>query len=306
MKTKTLKSLFTGSCLLMVFYLSPLFAAERLLVESNFPSAELCKECHPKQYREWSVSSHAYSQMSPFMKALGGYFYGKYSGTTGSYCIRCHDPIGTALGFGMDDLIKDKERPLVSREGTTCIVCHRVNRKYGRVNGEFAIIPGPLSDPIYGPIDGIVQQEHKGMRVPPHTSTYFEAIKSSEMCVICHEVYTPDGFRFDETYSEWRNSPAAREGTTCQDCHMGRVQGVKKGYERGQIAHVEGLTFKERKLTDHTFAGPDYSIYPLTEFPIKRELWPEWTKEEGFDAWVKEIETKIADNIELSKKDRER
>jgi len=45
---------------------------EAVLLEAGhrFPSAATCKECHPKHYREWSVSPHAYSQMSPVFNAM--------------------------------------------------------------------------------------------------------------------------------------------------------------------------------------------------------------------------------------------
>ncbi len=36
-----------------------------LFAESRYPSAGTCGTCHPKQYKEWSVSQHAYSQLSP-------------------------------------------------------------------------------------------------------------------------------------------------------------------------------------------------------------------------------------------------
>ena len=37
----------------------------RLFKDSRFPVAAECATCHPEQYREWSVSQHAYAQMSP-------------------------------------------------------------------------------------------------------------------------------------------------------------------------------------------------------------------------------------------------
>jgi len=35
---------------------------EKLFQEKRFPSATTCKTCHPRQYRQWSVSQHAYAQ----------------------------------------------------------------------------------------------------------------------------------------------------------------------------------------------------------------------------------------------------
>ena len=40
-------------------------AHEELFAEAQYPSASTCGTCHPKHFREWSVSQHAYSQHSP-------------------------------------------------------------------------------------------------------------------------------------------------------------------------------------------------------------------------------------------------
>jgi len=46
------------------------------------------------------------------------------------------------------------ERSEVSREGVTCITCHRINEEYGRVNGERRVVPGEIFDPMSGAGDG--------------------------------------------------------------------------------------------------------------------------------------------------------
>jgi hypothetical protein len=35
------------------------------LADLQYPSARVCGECHPNQYEQWSVSSHAYASLSP-------------------------------------------------------------------------------------------------------------------------------------------------------------------------------------------------------------------------------------------------
>jgi len=88
-------------------------------------------------------------------------------------------------------------------------------------------------------------------------------------------VTSPNGVRLEEAFSEWQNSPAAKDRTTCQHCHMGPVQGIAIPNDcrpLGRAARVPGVAPKEmplRRLTDHTFAGPDYSLLPDTEFPYK-------------------------------------
>ena len=80
-----------------------------------------------------------------------------------------------------------------------------------------------------------------------------------------------NGFRLEEAFSEYRTSPAAARGETCQDCHMGKVQGVASGYEFGPAAVVGGVPTKSRKLANHFFAGPDYSVLPPGIFPHNAE-----------------------------------
>ena len=43
---------------------------EALFAEDRFPSATTCAPCHAEIYREWSVSSHAYAQLSPVFNAM--------------------------------------------------------------------------------------------------------------------------------------------------------------------------------------------------------------------------------------------
>ena len=79
----------------------------------------------------------------------------------------------------------------------------------------------------------------------------------------------------EEAFSEWGNSPAAKAGIRCHDCHMGPVQGVpiaENDRPWGRAAIVSGVSPERiplRPLSDHTFAGPDYSLLPDTEFPHK-------------------------------------
>ena len=64
-------------------------AHEKVLLGDRFPSATACRDCHPKHYREWSVSQHAYAQMSPIFNAMHGTILKLTNGTNGDFCIRC-------------------------------------------------------------------------------------------------------------------------------------------------------------------------------------------------------------------------
>ena len=85
----------------------------------------------------------------------------------------------------------------------------------------------------------------------------------------------------ERTYSEWLNSDFAVGGvdliqfggvvSSCQDCHMGKIQGVPSGYDEGPAAVVGGEPTMARKLTNHFFAGPDYSVIHPGIFPHNAE-----------------------------------
>ncbi len=84
----------------------------------------------------------------------------------------------------------------------------------------------------------------------------------------CHDVNLLNGFRLEEAFSQFKNSPANKRGETCQDCHMGKIPGIKSGYAFGPAAMVGDQPTPPRKLTDHRFAGPDYSIIHPGLFPF--------------------------------------
>ena len=69
-------------------------------------------------------------------------------GTVGTFCVRCHQQVGTQLGEARETPLW--ERSQISREGVTCITCHRVKEQYGKVNGERRVEPGKIYEPVYG------------------------------------------------------------------------------------------------------------------------------------------------------------
>ncbi len=124
-------------------------AHEQLFVADRYPSANTCGQCHPQQFKEWSASQHAYALFSPVFTALHGTILKKTNGTFGDFCIRCHTPVGMNLGEPV--FMSALDRHTTSREGVTCVVCHRVNQPFGKISGRLAIVEGDSLQPIYGP-----------------------------------------------------------------------------------------------------------------------------------------------------------
>ncbi|HEX3800084.1 MAG TPA: multiheme c-type cytochrome [Verrucomicrobiae bacterium] len=250
----------------------------RLFVESKYPSAATCRTCHPNHYREWSVSAHAYAQLSPVFNTFEAAVTKLTQGSNGDFCIRCHTQVG--MNLGESTFMSNMDRCPTSREGITCIVCHRLRNDYGKISGRFALVKGDILTPVYGPtgdaelkrvlsqpdVYRVVTNEVPGRKI--HTDVVkFPALRTSGFCGTCHDVTLLNGFRLEEAFSNFKNSPAAHRGENCQDCHMGLIPGKKSGYAEEPAAIVGGVPTKPRRRTNHMFAGPDYSIINRGFFP---------------------------------------
>ncbi len=251
--------------------------------DDPFPSAAKCQSCHPGHYREWSVSSHAYAQLSPVFNTMSNRLIQANNGTLGDFCIRCHTPVGMALDEPI--AMSNMDRHPAAREGVTCVVCHRVNQNWGKGSGRLALVAGGLTAPIYGPTGNHVLQEvlmepdrygvmesyddpeTRGRPVHSEVVPFF-ALTTPATCGSCHDVFAPNGFRLEDAFSEFKASPAAREKfQNCQDCHMGKSPGEASGYAFEPAAKVGNVSTPPRKRTNHMMAGPDYSIVHPGIFP---------------------------------------
>lgn len=289
---------------------------EALFAESRYPSAATCGTCHPKQYSEWAVSQHSYAQLSPVYMAINNFLNFSTSSSMGDFCLRCHNQVGANLGES--PFISNLERHPTSREGITCVVCHRISKAYNKASGRIALEEGGLLEPVYGPegqaeLDRVLaddsyrvvtEEDEVGRKI--HTNVKkFEPIMSSTFCGTCHDVTLFNGFRLEEAFSEYRLSPAAARGTTCQDCHMGKVQGIESGYEFGPAAMVGDVPTKDRRLSSHFFSGPDYSVIHPGIFPHNAEAQQmasleEWLQFDHEAGWGTDaFEDTVADDYEF-------
>jgi nitrate/TMAO reductase-like tetraheme cytochrome c subunit len=279
---------------------------------SLYPTAAQCGECHKQIYEEWSSSNHAYASISPMFHAFEQKFQHLTQGTVGTFCVRCHQQVGTQLG-------ENRETPLwkmsqISREGVSCITCHRVQEQYGKVNGERRVEPGKIYDPVFGSgeksvikdilankdtysvktsKDGRGTDMHNGMMTNPQ-------ITKSEFCVSCHQVAVNLGIKLEIVWDQYRDSPAMKAGVTCQDCHMGKVPGKPEGYATGPSAVVGGKEINPgRKHANHRFIGPGYSIAHPGIFPHNTKAqaftMKEWLEFDWRSGWgTNDFEDKVS------------
>lgn len=171
-----------------------------------------CGTCHVAQFNDWRGSLHARA-MGP---GLLGQLANMNAGARDEHqeCIRCHAPLAEqadslvaalASGQGLADAPQDAPPPL-HQHGMMCAACHvRGHQRYGppRRDGSQA------GDPVKLPHGGWISHA---------------AFGDSRFCATCHQ-FPKDGFALngkmlENTYEEWKASHYAREGKTCQLCHM--------------------------------------------------------------------------------------
>ncbi|MEM1298136.1 MAG: multiheme c-type cytochrome [Pseudomonadota bacterium] len=281
--------------------------------DNPFPSAVQCAECHQKIFWEWASSNHAYASISPMFHKFEQRINDLASGTINTFCVRCHQQIGTQLDEPRWQALW--ERSQIAREGITCVTCHRVSEEFNKVNGQRHVQPGTIYQPMYGvgnaPGVGEVLADPERYKVskaaqesgsPIHTGAIeFPQLKRSDFCVSCHQVAVHPGIKLEVVWEQYRASPAAKHGITCQQCHMGRVPGVPsydnlpandpKSYEKWPVAIVNGRPVGDpnRDHHNHAFYGPGYPIAHPGIFPFNpRALrWPivTWLKFNHREPW---------------------
>ncbi|MEX2578250.1 MAG: multiheme c-type cytochrome [Verrucomicrobiales bacterium] len=272
---------------------------ETLRAENRYPSAVSCSQCHPDHFEEWSVSPHAYAMVSPVFNSMHAFITQRTGGTNGDFCMRCHTPVGMERQEDIYGSVLERSPAVV--EGVTCVACHRVDGDFGTASGRLSLETGPLSDPVFGPSGnenlaaaigdsdfGLITDEEERGKLVHRQAVESPAISRSAQCGSCHDVNSPTGLRLESAFTEFKHSPAAKEETSCQDCHMGVTPGAvvpnedrhaEDGHDRnyafGPAAKVrnsprdrgEGKSTPPRKRTNHMFIGPDYSIVHPGIFP---------------------------------------
>jgi Cytochrome c554 and c-prime len=236
-------------------------------IQKDFLSATQCAFCHPAEHRQWATSMHAYAMNSPVFIAFNNFVLRSSGGTLGVFCTRCHSPIG--ISSGESAILPNDKRDELSRESVTCMVCHGAHTRDGQASGVFhSPIPGQGKITVYGPYYGHDEPgapKDPAMRLikSPHKSRHWPVITTGRFCGNCHDVFLNDGTNVEEAYSEWKNSPYARKGVTCQDCHMSPVPGKPVPFVKGPIVDPDLFPNAPiRARSSHMFTGPDYSIIP--------------------------------------------
>ncbi len=211
--------------------------------------AETCGACHREIYEEWKISTHARAWLddAQFQEELKKSRGAGGNGDVGWMCINCHTPVMNQLPQLVVGLQDGKLNapiyepnpfydPVMELDAITCATCHVKDGK----------ILGPYGDSTHA----------------PHPVQKSDTLLSEETCTRCHqaEAVFPDinlGCFFT-TGAEWKASPAAARGETCQHCHMPEVERA--------IAIQPNLPI--RKTRRHWFGGSLIPKHPSYEAEI--------------------------------------
>jgi len=160
-----------------------------------------CGTCHPAQLSDWTTALHAKS-MGPGVTGQLKELW-RTDPESARLCLTCHAPL--AEQQPENRTIFD---PALQGQGVVCAGCHvREHQRFGPPRREQ---PAQAASPA--------------TNLPHGGATRTPAFLASEFCSSCHQ-FDRDGFALngkllENTYEEWKASPAAARGVQCQDCHM--------------------------------------------------------------------------------------
>ena len=121
-------------------------------------------------------------------------------------CIRCHAPLQEQAVSLVTSLLENPTTKL-HQQGVICAACHMREYQW------------------YGPPHRNGQPHENDINKFPHNGWQTtEIFQDAQFCSACHqfkpEEYALNGKLLENTYEEWKASRYAKEGKTCQSCHM--------------------------------------------------------------------------------------
>jgi len=194
-----------------------------------YQPATQCAGCHPGAYAQWTTSFHAQSLRTEGFTKLFRRFetameeQGRRGRDVHMACFGCHAPL---LEGATDQVVNQVASTVLGGHveelgglEVGCVACHQ--------HEGAAVYDGPIEHPVANPF---------------HGSAYSHTAEGGQFCARCH-AWTPPAVACSTVSADWERSQAAKDGKTCQSCHM---------EERSAAAAVAGPT---RKVHGHAFPG---------------------------------------------------
>jgi hypothetical protein len=190
--------------------------------------ATQCRSCHAEHFTEWGGSSHARSLTSEnFLRTFPQYLDSlgtdaREDPQAAMACFTCHAPLlkntDPVVVHQVTAFVLARETKKLDGLEVGCVSCHLERDR---------VFSGPIGNP----------QDNSF-----HLSKSSESYKRASFCAGCH-TSAPPSIPCSDVYTDWKNSRTAKQGRTCQACHMP---------ERDGIAAAGG---PRRKVHSHVFPG---------------------------------------------------
>jgi nitrate/TMAO reductase-like tetraheme cytochrome c subunit len=237
----------------------PRESARPALSREQLLDPETCKDCHPKQYTEWSASMHAYASKDPVFLAMNKRGQEDPNAALGEFCVNCHMPM--AVREKKIASLADLESVPHELQGVTCYFCHNAE-SFGTDHNN-ANITLANDNIMRAAIDKAqIPSVHRVRYSDNHDSN---SPNSSLMCGTCHDIVNNHGVHLERTLAEYQTTVVSEPNTSrfqsCQDCHMPRAA---EQMLAAKMSGYPGVGTTLRTVTEHFFPAVDV---PLTDFP---------------------------------------
>lgn len=232
-KALTISLIILGLVAGVGWFQGTLAKEEPLEPEKVFPASSKCKKCHLRAHEEYEESVVARAIVTPTFRAMLEDYAAK--GKDKRYCLNCHAPQVTVFPDLADSMVKQIVSGDPTFEGVGCIQCHLIKT--------VSPSPKPGQPPVKLEPGRTVFGGYKDyIESKAHDSQYLDIFKKSELCLGCHTI-APPGVPEAEAVGNWKGSKAAKEGKTCQTCHMPQGFDMSANEER------------KRDIAGHEFNG---------------------------------------------------
>jgi hypothetical protein len=263
-----------------------------------FSPPETCRDCHQRQYSDWTGSVHALAFQDPLYQGELNKAVKAVGPNISRQCEGCHSPAGMVTGEIKQAGIAGLSPMALA--GVSCDICHSVSGTthwqtptHEPENGSLILTPGVDS------VDGVKLITRGPLKPSAGCGMGFHECAESplhlraELCAGCHQVYHYDShFPLESTYLEWKHGAYAQKDILCQDCHMVDFE---------TFLHVADDFHKpERDEYRHFFNGANYLLYYLSAEAAKKAGHEEmaYVMKYKYDMAVKRL--KSAADVEIS------
>lgn len=227
------------------------------LTREELLKPESCKDCHPKYFREWSGSMHAYAMKDPIYIAMNKRGQEETGGQLGNFCNNCHAPM--AVREGAITSPADLSAVPEHLQGVTCYFCHNaVSVGADHFNATSIALANDtvMRADLHNP-PPVEPTAHRVQRSELHNG---RSMMSSTLCGSCHDIITPNGYHLERTFAEYLPSLVAQQNSSfqsCQSCHM------DSSAETEQVAVFtgrEGELVSRRDAHEHFWPAVDVAL----------------------------------------------